>query len=280
MAEAYLRLKTLPGEQAQVDWAHFGAVRIGRAERRLMGFVMVLSYSRRVFLRFYLDAGMSNFLRGHVAAFEAWQGVPRELWYDNLKSVVAERHGDAIRFNPQLLAFAGHYLFLPRPVAVARGNEKGRVERAIRYVRDSFFAARAWRDIGDGRSGGRWALTVHAFQGRTVDTVIAAIEANHPNLTNQKMLYVEISRARDCAELVTDDKAALREQIQALTGERIAALEAVGDQKVKAPEAGKAAGRDSEVARDPAVGTETGKGRDDPLSPSRDRDGRGMEMGL
>ncbi len=84
VAEAYLRLKTLPGEQAQVDWAHFGTVRIGRAERRLMGFVMVLSYSRRVFLRFYLDAGMSNFLRGHVAAFEAWQGVPRELWYDNL----------------------------------------------------------------------------------------------------------------------------------------------------------------------------------------------------
>ena len=109
VAEAYLRLKTLPGEQAQVDWAHFGTVRIGRAERRLMGFVMVLSYSRRVFLRFYLDAGMSNFLRGHVAAFEAWQRVPRELWYDNLKSVVAERHGDAIRFNPQLLAFAGHY---------------------------------------------------------------------------------------------------------------------------------------------------------------------------
>ena len=69
-AEAYLRLKTLPGEQAQVDWAHFGTVTIGRAERRLMGFVMVLSYSRRIFLRFYLDAGMSNFQRGHVEAFE------------------------------------------------------------------------------------------------------------------------------------------------------------------------------------------------------------------
>ncbi len=149
VAEAYLRLKTLPGEQAQVDWAHFGKVRIGRAERPLMGFVMVLSYSRRPFLRFYLNAGMDNFLRGHVEAFEAWQGVPRELWYDNLKSVVAERRGDAIRFNPRFLDFAGHYRFLPKPVAVARGNEKGRVERAIRYVRDSFFAARAWRDIDD-----------------------------------------------------------------------------------------------------------------------------------
>jgi len=148
-AEAYLRLKTLPGEQAQVDWAHFGKVAIGRAERRLMAFVMVLSYSRRIFLRFYLDAQMSNFLRGHIAAFEAWQGVPRELWYDNLKSVVQERQGDAIRFNPRIVEFAGHYRYLARPVAVARGNEKGRVERAIRYARDSFFAARAWKDIDD-----------------------------------------------------------------------------------------------------------------------------------
>ena len=108
-----------------------------------------ISYSRRIFLRFYLDAGMSNFLRGHVEAFEAWQGVPRELWYDNLKSVVLERRGAAIRFNPRILDLAGHYHFLPKPVAVARGNEKGRVERAIRYVRTSFFAARRWRDIDD-----------------------------------------------------------------------------------------------------------------------------------
>ena len=149
VAEAYLRLDALPGEQGQVDWAHFGKVRIGRAERSLMGFVMVLSYSRRVFLRFYLNAGMENFLRGHVEAFEAWQGVPRELWYDNLKSVVLERRGPLIHFNHRFLDFAGDYRFQPKPVAIARGNEKGRVERAIRYVRGNFFAARAWRDIDD-----------------------------------------------------------------------------------------------------------------------------------
>ena len=133
VAEAYLRLKTLPGEQAQVDWGHFGKVTIGRAERRLMGFVMVLSYSRRIFPRFYLDAGMSNFPRGHVEAFEAWRGVPRELWYDNLKSVVLERRGAAIRFNPRILDLAGHYHFLPKPVAVARGNEKGLVAYCISF---------------------------------------------------------------------------------------------------------------------------------------------------
>lgn len=148
-AEAYLRLRTLPGEQAQVDWGHFGYVEVGRARRPLMAFVMVLSYSRKIFLRFYLNAQMANFLRGHVAAFDAFGGVPKILLYDNLKSAVLERQGDAIRFHPELLEFSGHYHFEPRPVAVARGNEKGRVERAIRYIRDNFFAARSWKDIYD-----------------------------------------------------------------------------------------------------------------------------------
>jgi transposase len=147
--EAYLRLKTLPGEQAQVDWGHFGTLAIGRAKRPLMAFVMVLSWSRQIVLRFFVDARMASFLRGHEAAFQAWGGLPRVLLYDNLKSAVLERQGDAIRFHPTLLALAAHYRFEPRPVAVARGNEKGRVERAIRYVRDAFFAARTWRDLDD-----------------------------------------------------------------------------------------------------------------------------------
>jgi transposase len=144
-AEAYLRLRTLPGEQGQVDWAQFSHLEIGRARRPLMAFVMVLSHSRQIFLRFFLDARMDSFLRGHVAAFTAWSGVP----YDNLKSAVLERRGDAVRFHPTLLDFAGQYRYEPRPVAIARGNEKGRVERAIRYVRDSFFAARSFTDLDD-----------------------------------------------------------------------------------------------------------------------------------
>ena len=67
--EAYLRLRTPPGEQAQVDWGHFGKIEIGRAERPLLGFVIVLSYSRRVYLRFFLGQHTANFLRGHEAAF-------------------------------------------------------------------------------------------------------------------------------------------------------------------------------------------------------------------
>lgn len=148
-AEAYLRLKTLPGEQGQVDWGHFGKLRIGLGERLLMAFVMLLAWSRKLFFRFFLDAKMPSFLRGHQAAFTAFGGCPRVLLYDNLKSAVLERRGDAIRFHPTLLAFAGHYRYEPRPCAPARGNEKGRVERAIGYIRTTFFAARKWRDLDD-----------------------------------------------------------------------------------------------------------------------------------
>ena len=157
-AEAYLRLRTLPGEQAQVDWGHFGKLDIGRARRPLMAFVMVLSWSRQIFVRFFLNQAMSNFLRGHVEAFSAFEGVPRVLLYDNLKSAVLERYADAIRFNPTLLSFAAHYRYEPRPVAIARGNEKGRVERAIQYIRHAFFAARTFADIDDLNAQARaWA---------------------------------------------------------------------------------------------------------------------------
>lgn len=161
LPEAFLRLKTLPGEQAQVDWAHFGEVQIDRAKRQLMAFVMVLSYSRRIFLQFFLNARMGPFLQGHVNAFEQWQSVPRVCLYDNLKSAVLSRQGRAIEFNPTLLALAAHYRFEPRPVAVARGNEKGRVERAIRYIRDNFFAGRTWTDLDDLNAQAKdWSLGV------------------------------------------------------------------------------------------------------------------------
>ena len=186
-AEAYLRLRTLPGEQSQTDWGHFGHLQIGAARRALMAFVMVLSYSRQIFLHFFLDARMENFLRGHLLAFQAWGGrLPRVVLYDNLKSAVLERQGDAIRFHPTLLAFAGHYRYEPRPVAVARGNEKGRVERAIRYVRDSFFAARPFRDLDDlNAQAEQWCTGQAADRRCPEDTMISVREAfarEQPNL--------------------------------------------------------------------------------------------------
>lgn len=146
-AEAYQRLRTLPGEEGQVDWGHFGQHTIGKATRTLSAFVMVLSWSRMPYVRFFWDQRMGSFLTGHMEAFRFFEGVPRCLLYDNLKSVVSARRADAISFNETALAFAAHYRFEPRPVAVARGNEKGRVERTIRYLRTSFWPARTWSDL-------------------------------------------------------------------------------------------------------------------------------------
>ena len=128
-----------------------------------MAFVMALSHCRMIFLRFFLDARMDSFLRGHVEAFGAFNGCSRVALYDNLKSAVLERQGDAIRFNPELLGLAARYRFEPRPVAVARGNEKGRVERSIRYIRDSFFAGRSFTDLDDLNAQARvWCLGLAA----------------------------------------------------------------------------------------------------------------------
>jgi transposase len=147
--EAFFRLETLPGEQGQVDWGSFGSIRVGRAERKLSCFVMVLSFSRGLFARFALDQTLESFLRGHVFAFEAFKGAPRQLLYDNLKSVVLERDGQLVRYHPRILELAGHYHFAPQPCAPYRGNEKGKVERAIHYLRYSFFQARRFSDLDD-----------------------------------------------------------------------------------------------------------------------------------
>ena len=113
-----------------------------------------------------------------------------------------------------------------------------------------------------------WASTVHAFQGRTVDNVIAAMEARHPHLTTQKSFYVEISRARDRAELVTDDAAELRAQLQAVTGERIAVLEGIGEM------AREDAGKGVEASK-----AEAGKERDGGMTTPEDREPPVSERG-
>jgi transposase len=147
--EAFLRRRTFPAEEAQVDWASFGHITIGAARRALSAFVLTLTYSRWIFLRFFLDQSLENFLRGHVSAFGDLQGVPRHLLYDNLRSAVTQRHGEAVRFNLRLLELASHYHFSPRACRPARGNEKGAVERSVRYIRDSFFAARSFTTLDD-----------------------------------------------------------------------------------------------------------------------------------
>jgi transposase len=184
--EAYFRLSTLPGEQAQADWAHFGQVRVGQANRKLSCFVMTLSYSRALWVEFFFDQSIENLLLGHVHAFTNWGGSVRTILYDNMKTVVSERFGDAVHFHPRLLELCAHYHFQPLPCQPARGNQKGRVERAIQYIRDSFFAARSWTSLTDlNRQALVWRDEIAHRRRWTQDdsiTVLDAFEQEHARL--------------------------------------------------------------------------------------------------
>jgi transposase len=159
--EAFLRIKTFIGEEGQVDWAHFGTVKIGNATRKLYAFVMVLSWSRMIYFRFCTGMDISYFLRGHRLAFKFFNGVPKRLLYDNLKSVVRERIGSTIRFNPVFLRLSAYYTFEPRPVGIGKGNEKGRVERAIRYIRSAFWEGREWDSVKElNEQAEKWCLEI------------------------------------------------------------------------------------------------------------------------
>jgi len=146
--EVFLRIETGAGEEAQCDWANCGSVKISGITRRLSAFVMVLSYSRLMYVEFTLSQCLEDFIQCHVNAFRFFQGVPKRILYDNLKAVVLARIGSDIRFNPGFMEFPGVYGFEPKPCNVARGNEKGKVENGIYYLRISFLAGKvlSWPD--------------------------------------------------------------------------------------------------------------------------------------
>jgi transposase len=157
---AYLMLEFAPGECAQVDWGSFGSVFVGSTRRRLSFFVMVLCYSRLLYLEFTLSEGMEQFLACHRHAFEFFGGVTEKVMIDNLKvGVLRHPVGEPALFHPRYLDLAAHYGFRPVACQVRKGNEKGRVESGVGYVKKNFLngleipsfaavnpAATLWRD--------------------------------------------------------------------------------------------------------------------------------------
>lgn len=138
---AYLTLAFAPGECAQVDWGSYGSIRVGNTQRRLSFFVMVLCYSRQIYVEFTVSQTMEHFLSCHLHAFTAFGGVPAKIMVDNLKSAVLKRTlGEAPIFNPRYLDFARYHGFAIAPCGVRKGNEKGRVENGVGYVKKNFLA--------------------------------------------------------------------------------------------------------------------------------------------
>lgn len=148
--EAYLRVETLMGEQAQVDWAYVNKVRVPGGERALWLFVVVLSWSRAAWGEFVFDTTVHSLLRSLSRAAAFFEGCTRQWLFDNPKTVVLERYGDVARFHPLLLELSGAYCTSLRLCAPRKGNEKGKVERAIRYWRERFLAGREVRTIEQG----------------------------------------------------------------------------------------------------------------------------------
>jgi len=138
---AFLTLAFAPGECAQVDWGSFGAIPVGQTSRRLSFFVIVLCYSRLMYVEFTVSQTMEHFLACHQHAFEFFGGIPHTVMVDNLKSAVLTRVlGEAPVFNPTYLDFATHCGFTIAPCNVGKGNEKGRVENGVGYVKKNFLA--------------------------------------------------------------------------------------------------------------------------------------------
>jgi transposase len=145
--EAFHHIETLPGAEAQVDWASCGPISCGEHKRKLYLFCMVLSYSRCMYITFTTGMDSDTFMACHIKAFRFFGGQAKSLLYDNLKSVVSFRYGKDIILNERFSDFASYYGFTIKVCNVRRGNEKGKVERAIRYVKENFLSRKNYENF-------------------------------------------------------------------------------------------------------------------------------------
>ena len=183
---AFLTLAFAPGECAQVDWGSFGSVPVGQTHRQLSFFVMVLCYSRMMYVEFTVSQTMEHFLACHQHAFAFFGGIPHKVMVDNLKSAVLKRAlGEAPVFNPKYLDFATHSGFTITPCNVGKGNEKGRVENGVGYVKKNFLAGLAIPDFSALNPAARhWLDTVAnvRLHGETREQPTALWHTERPSL--------------------------------------------------------------------------------------------------
>jgi transposase len=148
--EATVRFETEPGEQAQVDWGHFGFIEHYGHRCRLYAFVMTLGWSRAMYLEFTVSADTAWWLRCHMHGFCYFGGMPQVVLHDNVKTAVLRREVDGvIHWNPRYLDFADTYGFTPRACQPYRAQTKGKVESGIRYVRGNFWSGLRFVDLAD-----------------------------------------------------------------------------------------------------------------------------------
>ncbi|HKV72848.1 MAG TPA: IS21 family transposase [Gemmatimonadales bacterium] len=162
LAEATVRFETAPGRQAQVDWTSTWLT-YPDGRRRAQAFVMVLGYSRAMYVEFTADQRLETLLRCHEHAFDWFGGLTEEIVYDNPKTVVLRRNaeGSQIEWHPVFWDFARYYGIVPRLCRPYRARTKGKVESGIKYVKRAFVLGREGRDLEDWTAQGhRWIREV------------------------------------------------------------------------------------------------------------------------
>jgi transposase len=184
-AMASVRFETLPGQQAQVDWSDFGEITIDGQTYRLSCFAMVLGWSRAQYIEFTISQTLDVFLTCHERAFRFFGGCPKEILYDNLKSVALHRCGRAVEFNSKFLEFAGYYGFEPKLCWPRRAQTKGKVERNFQYVEKDFFLGKNLSTLAEyNREARVWMDTVAncRIHGTTKERPCDRLEQERPHL--------------------------------------------------------------------------------------------------
>lgn len=152
LTKATVRFETPPGEQAQVDWAEVGAYSDDAgARRKVYAFVMLLSYSRTLYVEFTTRMNLAELIGCHQRAFAHFGGWTRRILYDNMKQVRLS----STQWNPLMMDFLAHHGIAPATHRPYRPRTKGKVERAIRYLKDNFIKGRVFADLADLRAQGQ-----------------------------------------------------------------------------------------------------------------------------
>lgn len=202
---ATVRYETGPGEQAQVDWKHVGTFTDAAGlPVTINAFVMVLSFSRAVFVRFVTSMQLPVLIDCHLQAFAFFGGLPASILYDNMKQVRLTPQ----QWNPAFLDFAGHCDFVPKTCRPYRPRTKGKVERAIRYLDDNFLKARTFADLTDLNAQGlHWCrytanIRTHATTGLAPVTLLAQEQPKLAPLSALRPYVMHLERTVDAESLV------------------------------------------------------------------------------
>ena len=188
----YIRFESPPAKQMQIDWGHFGHLQYGQTKRKLYALAVIESYSRMLYVQFTHSQKQDALHQGLLNAFRFFGGTPQEIVVDNMLTAVIERQGSLIRFNGAFLEFLRPFKIVPVACNRAAPHEKGKIEAAIKYLRQNFWPLRTFTDLADVQ------LQVNHWL-----TTVANVRIHHTTGEKPKERFASV-HLRSLPELVPD----------------------------------------------------------------------------